>query len=160
MKRTILGVSIVLAAVILGGCEQKAAEQPGTVAPETAANPNAALTQQEDWTTAGTDQGATLEEGLTGEGAALPPETTAGQASSGFVKPTVEEIQQALKNLSLYQGNIDGKLGPKTKQAIKDFQVQSNLTADGKVGPKTWAQLAPYLNNSAVTDTASVVISN
>lgn len=160
MKRAILGISIVWAAVILGGCEQKAAEQQGSAPEQTAANPNAALTQQEDWTTAGTDQGTVVEEGLTGESAALPPETTAGQSSGAFVKPAVEEIQQALKNLSLYQGNIDGKLGPKTKQAIKDFQSQNSLTVDGKVGPKTWAQLAPYLNSSAVTDTASVVTSN
>ena len=64
-------------------------------------------------------------------------------------KPTVQNIQQALKNANIYSGKIDGTLGPKTKQAIESFQTQNNLKADGKVGPKTWQKLKTYLNASA-----------
>ena len=64
----------------------------------------------------------------------------------GFKEPGVKEIQQALKNANLYQGKIDGDLGPRTKKAIEDFQEKNNLRADGKVGPKTWAKLQTYLN--------------
>lgn len=161
MKRAILGTSIVLVAVIFSGCQDKAAKE-NPAAQETAANPSASLRGQDELAAAGGDQGTLTEEGLAAESAALPPETISGQAASTgtFVKPTVEEVQQALKNLSLYQGNIDGKLGPKTKQAIKDFQIQNSLTADGKVGPKTWARLAPHLNNPSATEAASVVTSN
>lgn len=35
----------------------------------------------------------------------------------------------------------DGKFGPKTEQAVKDFQILVGLTADGIVGPKTWSAL-------------------
>lgn len=55
--------------------------------------------------------------------------------------PDVFMIQKALKNLGLYEGAIDGKMGPKTKVAIKEFQGQNNLGVDGRVGPKTWAVL-------------------
>ncbi len=65
--------------------------------------------------------------------------------------PSNQEIQQALANANLYQGKIDGDLGPKTKKAIKDFQEQSGLKVDGKVGPRTWAKLQPYLNQPPQT---------
>ncbi len=55
------------------------------------------------------------------------------------------QIQTALKNAGFDPGSIDGKIGPKTKKAIKDFQGANGLTADGKVGPKTWAKLSKYL---------------
>jgi len=59
--------------------------------------------------------------------------------------PSSQEIQQALKNANLYQGKIDGNIGPKTKRAIKEFQTRNNLNADGKVGSKTWEKLKVYL---------------
>ena len=56
----------------------------------------------------------------------------------GPYKPTGIEIQTALKNLGFYTGNVDGKIGPKSKKAIEDFQKANGLKVDGKVGPKTW----------------------
>ncbi len=59
-----------------------------------------------------------------------------------------QQIQTALKNAGLYQGNIDGKLGPASKRAISEFQTSHGLKADGKVGPKTWAALEPYVSGA------------
>ena len=63
-------------------------------------------------------------------------------------KPTPKLIQQALKNAGLYDGKIDGNIGPKTKKAVEAFQSQNGLKADGKVGRKTWKALSVYLNKS------------
>ncbi len=60
-------------------------------------------------------------------------------------KPSVQDIQQALKNANLYEGKIDGIIGPNTRKAIEAFQSQSGLKADGKVGPKTWQKLKEHL---------------
>ena len=62
---------------------------------------------------------------------------------AGDVKdqPTPRQIQAALKNAGYYQGPIDGKLGKKTRKAVKAFQKANNLTVDGKVGKLTWAAL-------------------
>lgn len=60
-------------------------------------------------------------------------------------KPSAQDIQQALKNANLYEGKVDGIIGPNTRKAIEAFQSQSGLNADGKVGPKTWQKLKEYL---------------
>jgi peptidoglycan hydrolase-like protein with peptidoglycan-binding domain len=65
-----------------------------------------------------------------------------------FEKPSIQDIQQALKNANLYEGKIDGILGPNTRKAIEVFQSQNSLKADGKVGPKTWEKLQLYLNKN------------
>ena len=66
-----------------------------------------------------------------------------------FEKPTIENIQKALKNSNFYQGKIDGVLGPKTKKGIEAFQSQNGLKVDGKVGPKTWEKLRMYAQSSS-----------
>lgn len=74
----------------------------------------------------------------------LPPETVAAAADAAIDPtdaPDGTAIQKALKNLGLYSGAVDGKIGPKTKEAIREFQKKNNLTPDGKVGPKTWMLL-------------------
>jgi peptidoglycan hydrolase-like protein with peptidoglycan-binding domain len=71
-------------------------------------------------------------------------------ASSGsFAKPSTRAIQEALKNAGFYQGAVDGKLGPKTKEAIKEFQRVHGLSDDGVVGRRTWAKLRTYADLSA-----------
>lgn len=58
---------------------------------------------------------------------------------------TAKQIQIALKNAGFYKGPIDGKIGPKTKEAIKDFQKANALKADGIVGKRTRTELRKYL---------------
>ena len=61
-------------------------------------------------------------------------------------KLTSRQIQTALKSAGYYNGSIDGKVGPKTKDAIVKFQKDHNLKADGIVGKKTIAELAKYIS--------------
>jgi peptidoglycan hydrolase-like protein with peptidoglycan-binding domain len=76
-------------------------------------------------------------------------DSTQGRYSSvGSVeteKPTVRQIQSALTNAGFDPGPIDGKMGRKTKSAIREFQGANGLLADGKVGKKTWRVLSEYL---------------
>jgi len=59
--------------------------------------------------------------------------------------PNAGQIQTALKSAKFYNGDIDGKIGPRTKDAIKEFQRANQLNADGVVGSETWAILGKYL---------------
>jgi tetratricopeptide (TPR) repeat protein len=52
-----------------------------------------------------------------------------------------ENVQTWLADLGYYQGEIDGKVGPMTKAAIKAFQRDHGLEVDGIAGPKTRAEL-------------------
>ncbi len=73
-----------------------------------------------------------------------------------FTPPSAQDIQQALKNAGLYDGEIDGKVGPKTNKAIEEFQAKNNLKADGKVGRKTWEKMKEYLNMPPVVSQEAV----
>ncbi len=55
------------------------------------------------------------------------------------------QIQTALKNAGFYQGPIDGKIGSKTREAIRAFQKANGLKADGIVGKRTSQELSKYL---------------
>jgi len=65
---------------------------------------------------------------------------------TGKASLTKKDIQLALKNAGFYNGQIDGKIGKKTKKAIREFQKANGLKADGKVGLKTKDLLSRYLS--------------
>ena len=54
---------------------------------------------------------------------------------------SVKDLQTALAKAGYDPGSIDGRMGKKTKSAIKAFQKKNGLKADGVVGDKTWALL-------------------
>ncbi len=53
-----------------------------------------------------------------------------------------EQLQTDLHDLGYYDGAIDGIIGPKTKQAVREFQRAYDLVVDGIVGPSTRPALA------------------
>ena len=71
-------------------------------------------------------------------------------AKKAYSEPVMQlsqkQIQRALKSAGFYQGSIDGKIGPKTKEAIRKFQKANGLKADGIVGKRTSAELNEYLS--------------
>lgn len=63
-----------------------------------------------------------------------------------------KEIQQKLKDLGYYTGEIDGILGQSSISAIKKFQLDNGLTADGIVGAKTASKLNISLSTQSSND--------
>jgi peptidoglycan hydrolase-like protein with peptidoglycan-binding domain len=63
-------------------------------------------------------------------------------------KPTIRQIQIALKNAGYDPGLIDGRMGKATRTAIKNFQKANNLSVDGKVGKQTWSVLMQHLEKT------------
>lgn len=64
---------------------------------------------------------------------------------SGTLRLSLRQVQTALKNAGFYKGKIDGKTGPRTKEAIKEFQKANGLKPDGIVGRRTVEKLNKYL---------------
>ncbi len=50
-------------------------------------------------------------------------------------------MQTFLKGAGFYGGEIDGKVGPLTVKAIKQFQKKKNLKESGIMDEKTWEEL-------------------
>jgi peptidoglycan hydrolase-like protein with peptidoglycan-binding domain len=78
--------------------------------------------------------------------------STAGEVVTGSVsgaasaeQMTKKQIQEALKNSGYYDGEIDGKVGQKTKEAIRQFQKNMGLKVDGVAGRNTKEKLLKYL---------------
>ena len=59
---------------------------------------------------------------------------------------TAKQIQAALKKTGFYKGAIDGNLGPRTKEAIRNFQKAKGIYPDGVVGKQTREKLKWYLD--------------
>jgi peptidoglycan hydrolase-like protein with peptidoglycan-binding domain len=61
--------------------------------------------------------------------------------SEGSKGPVVEWAQYLLVRVILSYPDIDGDFGPKTKNAVEQYQGIKSLTVDGIVGPQTWAAM-------------------
>ncbi len=144
MKRAIVLISVVSLAILVSGCGKKGENAQLPLESQEVLNEAELLPveQPASKVTSISEQNLNVAKNI------------ASQEATQSGKPTPKEIQQALKNAGIYQGTVDGVIGPKTKKAIKDFQAQNNLTADGRVGPKTWAALKTFLNQAASASSA------
>lgn len=53
----------------------------------------------------------------------------------------VNVIQRALRALGLYQGHVDGVMGPNTRNAVARFQSDLNVDADGRIKSREVVEL-------------------
>ncbi len=140
---TIALVASVLLPLAIFGCKGKVekpqAPETSAAMPEAMAPAGDTLAMQEPAQTVATE---TIPPSAAPQVAQAPVQQQA-VSQTGDVRN--RDIQKALKNAGFYAGSIDGKLGPKTKKAIEEFQRSKGLKGDSKVGPKTWAELEKYL---------------
>jgi hypothetical protein len=82
----------------------------------------------------------------------LPAEVTFGRNLIGYSaeqedRLKIAETQAALLQLGYKVGKVDGKLGSKTRAAIKAFQKEQHLSVNGKISPKLLEQLKTAVKN-------------
>ncbi|MDJ0772668.1 MAG: peptidoglycan-binding domain-containing protein [Mastigocoleus sp. MO_167.B18] len=63
------------------------------------------------------------------------------------------EAVRFLQQLLIYSKNLnnsdfDAIFGPKTQQAVRNFQNNNGLTVDGVVGQRTWDGLILFISNT------------
>jgi peptidoglycan hydrolase-like protein with peptidoglycan-binding domain len=79
-------------------------------------------------------------------GAAIePPER--GQAG-GVSQADVRKAQTALKEMGLYEGQVDGIHGPRTMDAVRQFQAQNDLERTGTLDRQTLERLQTAASGS------------
>ncbi len=79
-------------------------------------------------------------------------------ASAGQSQQNPELVKQAQEKLAAAGkdvGTPDGKMGPKTQAALKDFQQEKGLQASGQLDDQTLAALDINQGSSATGGTAS-----
>ena len=69
------------------------------------------------------------------------------------------DVQQSIKNSGI-EVDVDGVYGPKTQQAIINFQKNNGLDADGIIGPKTRAALDKFTTTNTNTNTEPEKVDN
>jgi peptidoglycan hydrolase-like protein with peptidoglycan-binding domain len=57
----------------------------------------------------------------------------------------LEGVQDALTKLGYDPGKVDGKDGPNTQKAVREFQAHASIQIDGIVGPNTRQALVDEL---------------
>jgi peptidoglycan hydrolase-like protein with peptidoglycan-binding domain len=62
-------------------------------------------------------------------------------AKNSMGSDRVKEAQQKLKDDGEYQGQVDGKLGPKTASAVKQYQQKNGLKQTGRLDRDTMSKL-------------------
>jgi hypothetical protein len=63
---------------------------------------------------------------------------TSTDKPAGGANAQIQAVQQQLLDLGITAvGKADGKMGPMTAAAVKQFQQMAGITADGKIGPQT-----------------------
>ena len=55
--------------------------------------------------------------------------------------PTVKEVQETLRELNFYGGDVDGLFGPNTREAIEAYQAKMGMAVTGAVDDSLLDQL-------------------
>jgi membrane-bound lytic murein transglycosylase B len=53
----------------------------------------------------------------------------------------IKALQESLAEAGFYQGEADGRAGPKLREAVRRYQIQAKLPADGYASPALLARL-------------------
>lgn len=136
MKRSVLIVLGFMALVLLPGCSTTKSTSCAALENRVQSLENKVQTLESGAPSSG---GVTVTESAN---MALPQTAASGMSAETMTK---KQVQEALKNAGYYDGNIDGKIGPKTKAALKEFQKDMGLKVDGVAGRNTKEKLLKYI---------------
>ena len=86
------------------------------------------------------------------------PQTGYGASTlrEGSRSDAVRILQENLALLDYYEGNVTGSYGRLTKEAVRRFQRDNDLSADGVAGPRTFERLNALLTDGSGKETPIV----
>ena len=93
---------------------------------------------------------------LRSEGTGMQSGTERRTAGGQWSKDKVKAIQEALKTKGFDPGTADGVVGPKTNQALRDFQKSNNLQATGRIDDKTASALGVEAGSMGSSSSSSM----
>jgi hypothetical protein len=90
-----------------------------------------------------------------GASAQTPAQTGQSQQQASHNADTIKQAQEKLSALGLDPGPADGKVGAKTRAAVKQFQQSKGLKASGQLDQPTLAALGVSAEDAASTRASS-----
>lgn len=69
------------------------------------------------------------------------PSLRSGMTGQQISSETVRQLQQALQSKGHNVGEIDGVMGPRTQQALRDYQQSQGLSVTGRADQRTMSSL-------------------
>jgi peptidoglycan hydrolase-like protein with peptidoglycan-binding domain len=68
--------------------------------------------------------------------------TTVAASQTAETRPAlVRSVQESLRERGYYVGDVDGQWGPKTEDAVRNFQNANGIPSDGRLSTPTIAAL-------------------
>ena len=67
----------------------------------------------------------------------------------------VKAVQQALEDKGHHPGSVDGRMGPKTQQALRDFQKTQGMQATGHLDTKTMQSLGVEVSTTSSAESTT-----
>ena len=104
---------------------------------------------------AGTSTLNALAAAITAAGGSTSSGTGISGMKLGSTGDDVRALQQNLTTLGYYYGDITGRYGSLTQQAVKKFQKAKGLTADGVAGASTGSAIASAVKSTGATPAGS-----
>lgn len=136
MKTLTSALALTLAGALLAGPVLAQSGGGTSGGGTTGGNAQSPAMQQPGTGTTGT-QGA--KDSATPEGAKAGSKAQAQGA--GASKEQLRAAQEALKKHGMYEGQVDGIMGPKTRAAVQEFQKKEGLQTTGRLDQQTLSRL-------------------
>jgi peptidoglycan hydrolase-like protein with peptidoglycan-binding domain len=155
MNRAIL-VTVSAAALALSGCSMFRSEGSSQRSQAPASSQSSQSSQQAAPSTA--QSSSTSRSAAAQSGTSSSTRDYDNAASGTSMRLSADEIRQAqqkLKDDGDYTGQVDGKMGPKTAQAIKKFQQSNGLPQTGHLDQQTASKLGVSMSGSSQPSSSS-----
>ncbi len=89
----------------------------------------------------GSTMGSTSSGSTSGSTGSMSSESMGHRSAKHGDAARIRRVQEALKNEGHDPGPIDGVMGPKTKEALREYQKQENLQQTGRLDRETLSKL-------------------
>ena len=91
--------------------------------------------------------GGPMASGTSGGRSSMKGGSMSSSASGRASSENIRQAQEALQDQGLYKGQVDGKWGPQTKQAVQQFQKQKGLKQTAQLDQQTLTDLQSSSNS-------------
>jgi peptidoglycan hydrolase-like protein with peptidoglycan-binding domain len=155
MNRAIL-VTVSAAALALSGCSMFSSEGSSQRSQAPASSQPSSQSSQSSQSTAPSYSQSSSTRARTGASSATSDyDNTASGTSMRMSGDELRQAQQKLKDDGDYTGQVDGKMGPKTAQALKKFQQSNGLSQTGRLDQQTASKLGISMSGSSQPPSSS-----